>query len=157
MPLQQLKMIFIGLGSSIGDAEKIFRSTETSLEKSNIRVVQKSNILRNPPYGGVAENEFSNAVWQIETERSPQELLKVLQEVEDQHDRKREKRWSDRTLDLDILIFNDVILKTKNLTIPHPGIANRRFVLEPLSELVDENFEIPTLGALRNLFDSHEN
>ena len=148
-------MIFIGLGSSIGDAEKIFRSTETSLEAKNIHVVQKSNILKNPPYGGVAKNEFSNTVWQIETNFTPIELLKVLQEVEIQHERKREVRWSDRTLDLDILIFNDEVIRTDDLIIPHPGIANRRFVLEPLNELVDENFEIPTLGALRNLFD-HE-
>ena len=117
--------------------------------------INKSNILKNPPYGGVAENEFSNAVWQIETDRTSKELLKTLQQVESEHERIREKRWSDRTLDLDILIFHDEVLKTKDLTIPHPGIANRRFVLEPLSELVDENFEIPTLGALGNLFD-HE-
>jgi len=149
------KMIFIGLGSSIGDAEKIFRSAEVSLEKKNIHVVGKSNILLNPPYGGVAKNDFSNAVWQIETDFTPEELLKVLQAVENEHERVREKRWSDRTLDLDILIFNDEVMKTDNLIIPHPGIANRPFVLEPLTQLVDENFEIPTLGALRNLFD-HE-
>lgn len=146
-------MIFIGLGSSIGDAEKIFRSAEVSLEKKNIHVVQKSHLLKNPPYGGVAHNEFSNAVWQIETDFTPEKLLKVLQAVENEHERKREKRWSDRTLDLDILIFNKEVVNTDDLVIPHPGIANRRFVLEPLSELVDENFEIPTLGALRNLFD----
>lgn len=149
------KMIFIGLGSSIGDAEKIFRSAEVSLEEKSIHVVQKSNILLNPPYGGVAKNDFSNAVWQIDTDFTPEELLKVLQKVENEHERVREKRWSDRTLDLDILIFDDEIVKTEDLTIPHPGIANRSFILGPLSELVDENFEIPTLGALRNLFD-HE-
>ncbi len=146
-------MIFIGLGSSIGDAEKIFKSAENALGLKDVNVLRKSHILKNPPYGGVAENEFSNAVWQIETDLDPQALLKTLQTVENEHERKREKRWSDRTLDLDILIYHDEVLKTDTLTIPHPGIPNRRFVLEPLSELVDENFEIPTLGALRNLFD----
>ncbi len=146
-------MIFIGLGSSLGDAEKTFQSAENALELVNVHVLQKSHIFKNPPYGGVAENEFSNAVWQIETNLSPEKLLKVLQEVENEHGRTRDKRWDDRTLDLDILIFDEVVMSTDNLTIPHSGIASRKFVLEPLSELVDENFEIPTLGALRNLFD----
>jgi 2-amino-4-hydroxy-6-hydroxymethyldihydropteridine diphosphokinase len=147
-------MIFLGLGSSIGNAEKIFQSAEKALGLANVKVVQKSNILKNPPVGGIAKNEFSNAVWQVETALSPVELLKVSQQVEEEHGRTREKRWEDRTLDIDILIFHEEIVNADNLKIPHPQIANRLFVLQPLSELVDENFEIPTLGALGNLFES---
>jgi len=147
-------MIFIGLGSSLGNAEKIFKSAEQALELLNVHVMKKSNILRNPPFGGVAKNEFSNAVWQIETDQSPEALLTILHAVEEEHGRTRETRWADRTLDLDILIFDAVIMNTDKLTIPHSRIANRKFVLQPLRELVDENFEIPTLGLLGTLFPS---
>ncbi len=144
-------MIFLGLGSSIGNAKKIFTSTERALETCGICVIKKSKIFKNPPFGGVAKNEFSNAVWQIETTNSPAELLKILQKIENDHGRTREKKWDDRTLDLDILIFNDEIIDRKGLKIPHPEMAKRIFVLKPLAELVDETFEIPTLGTLKNL------
>ena len=148
-------MIFIGLGSSVGDAKKIFSSTEHALETCGIRVVKKSKILKNPPVGGVAKNEFSNSVWQIEPVRDgyirPLQLLEILQKIETTHGRTHETKWDDRTLDLDILIFNDKIINTPHLKIPHPELQKRLFVLKPLAELVDESFEIPTLGALKNL------
>ena len=144
--------IFIGLGSSLGNGTEIFASAQKFLEKKDIKIVQKSNILKNPPIGGVAKNEFSNAVWEIAFNRSPEELLMLLQECERAHGRpKTHKYWGDRTLDLDILIWEEKIINTPNLKIPHPEIPNRNFVLLPLSELVDENFEIPTFGALNTL------
>jgi len=145
-------MIFLGLGSSIGDAKKIFASTEHALETCGIRVVKKSKIFKNPPVGGIAKNEFSNAVWQLDVgTRHALSLLKILQKIETDHGRTYEIKWGDRTLDLDILIFNDKIINTPNLKIPHPGIPKRLFVLKPLAELVDESFEIPTLGRLQDL------
>ncbi|MCF7905579.1 2-amino-4-hydroxy-6-hydroxymethyldihydropteridine diphosphokinase [Candidatus Gracilibacteria bacterium] len=148
-------MIFIGLGSSIGNAEEIFASVEKLLIEQGIQVVKKSSILKNPPIGGVAKNEFSNAVWQVEPVEArliaPLQLLKILQKIETDHGRTREKKWDDRTLDLDILIFHDEIINIPELQIPHPEISNRIFVLKPLSELVDETLEIPTLGALGSL------
>ncbi len=144
-------MIFIGIGSSIGEAEEIFAAAEMDLEKENITVLKKSKILKNPPYGGVAENEFSNAVWQIETDKNPEELLSTLQKIENNHGRKRDKKWDDRTLDLDILVFNDMVFDTEKLKIPHPEIPKRDFVLIPWSEIVEENFEIPKFGKLKDL------
>ncbi|MDH3324916.1 MAG: 2-amino-4-hydroxy-6-hydroxymethyldihydropteridine diphosphokinase [Candidatus Peregrinibacteria bacterium] len=145
-------MIFLSLGSSIGNAEKIFRSTEEFLENSNIKVLKKSQILKNPPLGEVAKNEFSNAVWQIETDVTPEELLKTLKSCETTHGRDLDaERWSDRLLDLDILTFNNEIINTETLKIPHPEIPNRIFVLQPWSEIVDENFKIPKFGTLKSL------
>ncbi len=139
-------MIFIALGSSIGKAKNIFESTENFLKKSGIKILKKSKILKNPPFGGVAKNEFSNAVWQIEYNSglknkrglwSARKLLKILQSCENFHDRKREKHWDDRTLDLDILIFHDLKCDTKILTMPHKEMFKRDFVMIPLGEISD--------------------
>jgi len=78
-------------------------------------------------------------------------LLNILQDCENIHGRTRNKKWSDRTLDLDILIFHDLIVQSQKLTIPHPAIPKRKFVLKPLSEIVDQNFEIPKFGKLSEL------
>ncbi len=136
-------MIYIGVGSSIGNAEEIFDSAEKFLKKHGVWVIKKSSIYKNPPLGGVAKNEFSNGVWEIDFLKktknlaySAQRLLKILKKCEVVHKRDLSaEKWSDRTLDLDILIFDDLVLKTKKLTIPHPEIANREFVLKPLKEL----------------------
>jgi len=144
-------MIFLGLGSSIGNAENIFKSTEKDLEEKGIKVIKKSKILKNPPFGNVAKNEFSNAVWEVETNLSPQELLNILKKIEEKNGRTKTEKWADRTLDLDILIFHDLVLETEELIIPHSGIPQRIFVLKPLAELVDKSFKIPKFGLLQSL------
>ena len=149
-------MIFIALGSSIGNAQEIFSQAETLLADCDIKVTQKSKILKNPPIGGIATNEFSNAVWEIETPDTmvPHELLAILKDVEEDCGRDMNaERWSDRILDLDILIFHNEIVETPSLTIPHQRMTEREFVLNPLAELVDENFEIPNLGPLKKFVD----
>ncbi len=136
-------MIYLGVGSSIGNAEEIFSSAEKFLKKNGVFVIKKSKIYKNPPMGGVAENEFSNAVWEVEFFKktknlrySAKRLLKILKKCEKAHGRNLSApKWSDRTLDLDILIFDNLSLKTKNLIIPHPEIDNRDFVLKPLREI----------------------
>ncbi len=147
-------MIFLGIGSSIGNAKQIFRDAEQFLGKNGISVLKKSNILKNPPFGGIAQNEFSNAVWEISVpnDMTPHTLLTLLKKAEQLAGRDfSDPRWSDRPLDIDILIWNEEIVDTPELTIPHPGMPKRDFVLKPLAELVDENFKIPTLGTLKSL------
>jgi 2-amino-4-hydroxy-6-hydroxymethyldihydropteridine diphosphokinase len=147
-------MIFLGIGSSIGNAKQIFCDAEQFLEKNHIHILQKSSVLKNPPFGGIAQNDFSNAVWEISVPKdmTPQKLLLLLKNAEQLAGRDfNTPQWSDRPLDIDILIWNEEIIKTPNLTIPHPGIAERNFVLKPLAELVDENFKIPTLGTFKSL------
>jgi len=163
-------MIFIAVGSSIGNAEEIFAKTEAWLNDHNCYVVAKSKILKNPPMGGVAQNDFHNAVWQVHFAPSlwnkinwvllPQsrkkrllayKLLRTLKKCEKVHGRVPAERWADRTLDLDILMFGDLVMNRTRLAIPHPEIANRSFVLQPWKELVDAHFEIPNLGLLKDL------
>jgi len=169
-------MIFIGLGSSIGNAQNTFNQVPLFLEKQGVTILKKSKNLKNPAVGGVAQNEFTNAVWQLEFKETPwekvnwvllptkrrtylkaQKLLKILQQCEHHLGRTREKRWDDRTLDLDILMFNDLILHKKKLTLPHPEITKRSFVLLPWREIVDEDFSIPKFGLLTTLIKSLKN
>lgn len=153
---------FIAVGSSIGNAEHIFSSAVSFLNHKNIQVTKRSTTFKNPPYGGVAQNDFSNEVWEIEwgdldkkdLAVSALKLLSILQNCEDFHDRKREKKWEDRTLDLDILMFGELILETKKLTIPHKEIPKRNFVLYPWQEIVDAGFEIPKFGSIETLIQN---
>ena len=163
-------MIFIALGSSVGDAENTFNSAQLWLEQHGLQVIKKSTNLNNPPCGGVAQNDFTNAVWQIEFLETKWEqinwcllpqrrrwhlkakkLLNLLQQCENAHGRVRTKRWDDRTLDLDILQFHQLQYCSKKLKIPHPEIPKRVFVLQPWSEIVDEDFCIPKFGRLTEL------
>ncbi len=163
-------MIFIGIGSSIGDAEAHFAQTKIELAHLGVEVVKQSKNLKNPAQGGVAQNEFTNAVWQIEFTETKWEqinwcllptwrrqklkaykLLKVLQAVETKALRTRAKQWDDRTLDLDILMFHHLTFTKQHLLIPHPRIPERDFVLKPWQELVDKDFEIPTFGLIGEL------
>ena len=148
-----MKNIFLSLGSSIGDAKSIFVLAEKELETRGVKIIQKSKNLKNAPYGGVAENDFTNAVWEVATDLKPEDLLRTLQEVESEQGRVRDVKWADRTLDIDILIYGEVVCESETLTLPHPKIAKRVFVLGPWSEFVDENFEIPTLGRLSELLE----
>lgn len=168
-------MIFIGVGSSIGDAKVQFEQAEADLRQVGVQVIQKSNVLKNPAQGGVAQNEFSNAVWKISFPETKWEkinwcllpqsrrqklkaykLLAVLQLVENKAGRTRETRWADRTLDLDILMFNQLALSGQRLLLPHPLITERSFVLYPWQELVDKDFEIPKFGVIDNAIKALE-
>lgn len=82
--------------------------------------------------------------------------MNILQEIEKKHGRKRIKKWDDRTLDIDILIFGSIMRTDKNLSIPHPEIAKRLFVLKPLIEIVSSNFQIPGLGPVNKLLKQLE-
>lgn len=156
-------MIFLGIGSSIGKAKEIFASAENYLKKKNIYTIQKSKIYKNPPLGKVAQNYFSNAVWEIQLPsdfakneiEAVKKLLVICKECEAAHGRDfKKEKWADRTLDIDILMLNQLILNNKNLKIPHPEIINRDFVLLPWKELVSDDFKIPVYGYLHNLLKS---
>jgi 2-amino-4-hydroxy-6-hydroxymethyldihydropteridine diphosphokinase len=127
----------IGLGSSLGDR---FAWIELALRKldatAGIRVLRVSRLVRTPPMkGGSARGWFLNAVCLIETELSPPDLLRACAALEESAGRRRKSHWGDRTLDLDVLLVDGVVRTDPWLTLPHPGIARRPFVLGPLLEV----------------------
>ncbi len=129
--------IIIWLGSSLWDKQSYLDGACREIQKlwDNFRV---STYIESEPIWWVAENTFLNAVCIIETDLPPSELLVQLQSIEKQSGRTREKRWEDRTLDLDILYYGDRVIDTSELQIPHPEIQKRDFVTWPILELLPD-------------------
>ena len=131
---------FIGIGSNLGDRRANCREARDRLQElPQTRVMKESSLYESEPHGN-AKTWFGNSVVDIETEVNPAELLKQLKDIETAMGRKRVrgKRWGSRIIDLDILFYDKEIVNKRNLKIPHPRLANRRFVLVPLSELAPQ-------------------
>lgn len=109
-----------------------------------------SSLYLSPPMGPADQPDYVNAVASVCTELEPETLLDALQSLEATHGRRRGRRWGERTLDLDILLWEDRRLEASRLTIPHPGVHERAFVLYPLAEL-DEALTVPGRGPLSGL------
>lgn len=125
---------YIGVGSNIGDREYHIKGAVEALKAHPLIKVKKvSDLIVTKPYGGVEQEDFLNGALELETLLNPEELLETLHEIENAEGRKRDIHWGPRTLDLDILFFDDLRYRSETLVIPHPDLQNRRFVLEPLA------------------------
>jgi 2-amino-4-hydroxy-6-hydroxymethyldihydropteridine diphosphokinase len=143
---------FIGVGANLGNrAETIARAVELLGEQDGVEVVAVSTLRETDPVGVVEQPRFLNGAVAVETELPPRELLERLLAVELALGRTREgPRHGPRTIDLDLLLYGDVELAEPGLTVPHPRLAERRFVLEPLAEL-DSELVIPGRGRVSEL------
>ncbi|MFQ6079168.1 MAG: 2-amino-4-hydroxy-6-hydroxymethyldihydropteridine diphosphokinase, partial [Thermodesulfobacteriota bacterium] len=130
---------FIGIGSNVGDKIRNCRQaiTEISQRKQN-RLVAQSPLYRTEPVGYTQQDSFINGVIEIETSFTVYQLLNRLKDIEISMGRERVLKWGPRIIDLDILFFNDEIIQCEGLTIPHPEVENRAFVLIPLREIVGD-------------------
>jgi 2-amino-4-hydroxy-6-hydroxymethyldihydropteridine diphosphokinase len=143
---------FIGLGSNLGDPiAQLRRACSALYQLPRSRWLASSPYYRSAPMGPVPQPEYVNAVAMIETELDPESLLDNLLHIERSQGRVRNGvRWGPRTLDLDLLIYGDRVINTSRLSVPHPGIAERNFVLLPLSDLAPELI-VPGLGGVADL------
>jgi 2-amino-4-hydroxy-6-hydroxymethyldihydropteridine diphosphokinase len=147
-----MNIAYLSLGSNIGDRfYYLRRSVQLLKETGSIRVNQVSSVYETDPVGYVDQAAFLNIVVELETQLTPHELLKKCNEVEEELGRTREIRWGPRTVDLDILLYNEEIMKTEDLIIPHPRMTERSFVLVPLVELNSELVEPLTNHSLLKL------
>lgn len=152
---------FVALGSNLGNKQAYLDGAVEALRMDPcIRLTQVSSYLVTAPYGGVEQDDFLNGAVELETLYDPQELLDRLHEIEQNANRERLVHWGPRTLDLDILFYDDLVQDDPSLTLPHPDMQNRDFVLRPMAELVP-NFLHPvfhkTIGQLlKELPNSHE-
>ena len=144
--------IYIGLGSNLDGPVEHVRSAVRELgQLSQVRLCASSGLYRSPPMGGLDQPDYINAVVQVETDLGPEQLLHELQEIERRHGRERQQeRWTSRTLDLDLLLWGQECFDNGVLTLPHPGLHERAFVLAPLREL-DSDLEVPGRGAVSKL------
>ena len=129
---------YIALGSNLGDREENLRSALKNLEANGVRVVKVSTFIETEPYGVTDQPGFVNAVCQVETELEPLELLRLLLKIELEMGRVRIRRWGERNIDLDLLLYEDACVVSDELTLPHPDMENRDFVLLPLAEIAGE-------------------
>ncbi|MBQ1489120.1 MAG: 2-amino-4-hydroxy-6-hydroxymethyldihydropteridine diphosphokinase [Lachnospiraceae bacterium] len=128
--------VYIATGSNMGDSEQFIRDAMDNLDSDeNCRVLRKAKMYESRPYGGVDQDNYINSAFCMNTLYSPLELLTRLQEEEKNAGRERNLKWGPRTLDLDILYYDDLIMERDHLRIPHVDMANRDFVLLPLSEI----------------------
>lgn len=127
---------FLGLGSNLGDRIRLLREAVDSL---GVSVVAVSPVYETDPVGGPpGQGPYLNVVVQLDTELSARDLLAVAQRLESGAGRVRDVRWGPRTLDVDVLWIDGVELDTDDLTVPHPRMFERRFVLAPLADLAPE-------------------
>lgn len=132
-------MILIALGSNIsgpwGTPQQSVQRALQALNHDGLKLVEASRLLLTAPFGKPNQPPFVNAVAHIETHLAPLALLQKLHAIEKEAGRRRKTHWGPRTLDLDIIDYHGLVMSTENLVLPHPGIAERIFVLKPISEL----------------------
>jgi 2-amino-4-hydroxy-6-hydroxymethyldihydropteridine diphosphokinase len=151
----QTEEVFIGLGSNIGDSATIIEQSLGALDSiSQCSLRGRSSLYRSAALGDIPQDDYINAVARINTALEPMALLLELQAIEQAYYRQRdqERRWAPRTLDLDIILFGNRSIADSHLTVPHPGLAERRFVLEPMFEIDGDRF-IPGHGSLSYLIE----
>jgi 2-amino-4-hydroxy-6-hydroxymethyldihydropteridine diphosphokinase len=145
---------YIGTGSNLGDSLKNCQYAVKSLSGAEgIKLERVSSFYRTEPVGVENQNYFVNAVVEIKTDIAARNLLQVLQNIENDMGRKRETKGGPRIIDLDLLFYGQNVIKEQGLTVPHPEIHKRRFVLEPLCEIASY-FIHPSFGvSIRGLKD----
>ena len=125
---------FLGLGGNLGDPPAQFSAALALLGESGVEIIRRSSLYESPPLGPPQPN-YVNAVVEVETALEPSALLLKILSVEQQLGRRRDRRWGPRPLDIDILLYGGSAVSAPGLTVPHPGLATRAFVLVPLAEL----------------------
>ncbi len=143
---------YIGVGSNLqSPARQVEAAIGQLAEVERTRVIRASSLYRSAPFGGIEQPDFVNAVTAVLTQLGPAEMLAALHEIEAAHGRERDDtRWGPRVLDLDLLVYSDRRVESPELTIPHPGIGERNFVLLPLGEIAPD-LVIPGLGRVASI------
>lgn len=148
---------WLGLGSNQQQpVRQISLAIAGLADSDDIEVLKISSLYSSPPWGDVNQDDFVNAVAQVETPLKPLELLHQIQNIENQMGRERSaRRWGPRCIDIDILLYGDQTIKLDELEIPHPRMHERCFVLLPLSEL-EPDLEIPARGTVAESLEGVE-
>lgn len=149
---------YIGLGSNVGDREVFLgKAIEMLGDSKRVKVLRRAGFYETEPVGREDQSWFINTVAEIETSLPPHELLAHTQSIESKLGRRQREHWGPREIDLDILLYENRVLDTPTLTLPHPQLHQRRFVLAPLCELAPDLihpiFQRPLRELLENLSD----
>lgn len=145
------RSIYILLGSNLGDRKSHLNYARLEISRLAGNIITASSIYKTAAWGKTDQPPFFNQVIEIQSDLSPQELLSTILEIEKKAGRIRDEKWGARILDIDILFFGNVILSTKNLTIPHSQIAARRFTLLPLAEIAEGFIHPQTTQTIKQM------
>ena len=151
-------LVYIGLGSNLDDPKRQIKDALNSLRKlsltnDGVEFSRVSSLYRSAPLGPQDQPDFINTVAELLVALDPLALLNRLQQLEQEQGRVEGRRWGERIIDLDIILYGDGIVESAMLTIPHIGIAKRAFVLLPLAEIVGGELDIPGVGTLTKLLE----
>jgi 2-amino-4-hydroxy-6-hydroxymethyldihydropteridine diphosphokinase len=146
-----VKIVYLGLGSNVGEREQMLQAAVDRLQSVELRITRLSSVYETEPQGLRYQRWFLNLVAEAETELFPRRLLGRIVKIERELGRRRMIENGPRTIDIDILFFGNAIVKTRELTIPHPRFAERRFVLAPMVELAPELRDPVTRQTMREL------
>jgi len=142
---------YIGIGSNLGDSIARVHAAFAAIDGiRDTRLVARSRLFRTRPFGPVQQGDFVNAAAGVLTQLPATGLLEALRGIESAAGRVRAERWGPRTLDLDLLVYQDQRIATEELTVPHPGIAERGFVLAPLHDIAP-TLMVPGVGRVQEL------
>ena len=152
--------VFLGLGSNLGNRAENLLMAQKLIEDKVGKTLSKSSIYETAAWGITEQNAFLNQVLEIETIFSPNAVLHLVLKIEKDMGRIREIKWGERSIDIDVLYYNNEIISTENLTVPHPFIQERKFVLVPLCEIaaafIHPKLKKSNLELLKNCQDSGE-
>ena len=149
-----MSKIYIALGSNLDEpSEQIYKAINSIDAVDDLSVTNISSLYKTKPIGKIDQPDFINAVIEVEGDISPENLHAALQAIETQAGRIRTELNEPRTLDLDILLIDDLIMKTKKLTVPHPRMHQRQFVIVPLLE-INQKLNIPGIGSINKILKS---
>ncbi|WP_299324890.1 2-amino-4-hydroxy-6-hydroxymethyldihydropteridine diphosphokinase [uncultured Gemella sp.] len=130
-------MILLALGTNIEPREQYLKDALRKIVDNNIKIILESSIYETPAWGGVADQNFLNMCIEVETSLGAYELLYTIQKIELELGRVRKEHWGNRTIDIDIIAFDDLVFNDDRLIVPHKYIHDRNFVLAPLVEMYD--------------------
>ena len=128
-------MIILALGTNIEPREQYLKNALAKIVDNNLKIILESSVYETPAWGGVADQNFLNMCIEVETELEAYEVLDTIQKIELELGRVRKEHWGNRTIDIDIITFNDLIYNDERLIVPHKYIHDRNFVLAPLVEM----------------------
>ena len=130
-------MIILALGTNIEPREQYLKDALAKIVDNNLKIILESSVYETPAWGGVADQNFLNMCIEVETELEAYEVLDTIQKIELELGRVRKEHWGNRTIDIDIITFNDLVFNDERLIVPHKYIHDRNFVLAPLVEMYD--------------------
>ncbi len=138
--------VLLSLGSNLGDrTQQLDSALELLRDQQGVQVSRVSSLYETAPWGAQGQPNFLNLAAEIETELAPLELLKAVKRIERKLGRRSGTRWGPRAIDIDIVLWGNVVLQTPGLTLPHPELMNRAFVLVPLAEIAGDA-KVPVTG-----------